>query len=299
MKNFTIPQPCKENFATMIPTEQGAFCNKCATNTFDFRNKTTDEIKLILRANIGKHVCGQLSREQEEKLNAEFETWSFKSTRSFQSAFLFTLIATFGLTLFSCTEKKHEADIVQFQETAKSILENGAAFEKKLPVVDEQKIAPVEIVEPAMEEPIYVVEVFQPQERVLDEVVIVSDYERDFVTSGVFYQTIDFTNYLIQTVPVVEEFDAQGRLIPTEFSSMAFPNPTANNSTIEIKIPTTGQFQVDLYDMNGKHYSEIYSGIIERGTFQQNIEMTDLTPGIYLVTILSKDYKETVRISKI
>lgn len=299
MKNFSIPQPCHENFAAMTPTEQGAFCNKCATNTFDFRNKTTDEIKQVLRANIGKQVCGQFSREQEEKLNAEFEVWSFRSTRSFQSAFLFTLIATFGLTLFSCTEKQHEAEIVQFQETAKNILANGAAFEKKLPMVDEQEIAPVEVVPPAIEELVYEIPVVETREYLLDDVVIQDVTERYYVTSGISFQTMEYTNYLIQTVPLVEEFDAQGRLIPTEYSALAFPNPTADNSTIEIKIPATGQFQVDLYDMNGKHYSEIYSGIIERGMFQQSIEMTDLPPGMYLVTILSKDYKETVRISKL
>ena len=298
MKNFSIPQPCNENFAAMTKTQQGAFCNKCATDTFDFRNKTTDEIKQILRANIGKHVCGQITLEQEAKLNADFEAWSFRSTRSFQSAFLFTLIATFGLTLFSCNEKKHEAEIVQFQQTVKSILDNGAAFEEKLPAVEVKAAAPVELVPPVEE--ILLEAPVEIREYELEQVVVKGNYEYDYYTTrGIAVQTIAYTNYLVETVPLEEEFDAQGRLIPTEFSSMAFPNPTSDNSTIEIKVPTTGQFQVDLYDMNGKHYAEIYSGIIERGTFQQNIEMFDLTPGMYLVTILSKDYKETVRVSKI
>ena len=50
MKNFTIPQHCNENFAEMTPTERGAFCNKCATDTFDFRTKKTEEIKQLFGA---------------------------------------------------------------------------------------------------------------------------------------------------------------------------------------------------------------------------------------------------------
>jgi hypothetical protein len=298
MKNFTIPQPCNENFAAMTPTEQGAFCSKCETNTFDFRNKNTEQIKQILRAHVGKHICGQLTFEQEAKLNADFEAYSFKSTKTFQSAFLFSLIATFGLTLFSCNDQRQEAEITNFQETAKSILADAAPAHEKLAFIDQEIVAKQEIEALVKEDFVWISDQqVELQEYNFDEIQITS--ERIYSYGGAMVYTAAYSDYLVATVDPVEEFDTEGRVIPTEFSSLAFPNPTSNNSTIEIKAPTSGQYQIDLYDMNGKHQTAIYSGSIERGTFQQEIEMSDLPPGMYLVTILSKEYKETVRISKI
>lgn len=299
MKNFTIPLPCNENFAAMTLTEQGAFCTKCETNTFDFRNKNTEQIKQILRAHVGKHICGQITIEQESKLNADFEAYSFRSTKTFRSAFLFTLIATFGLGLFSCNDQRQEAEISNFQETAQAILANESPIQEKLEATEKITVQQSEVKIPEVEDYVWMTaKDYEYQEYNKNEKQETIELQRGF--AGAMLMTYDFEDYLIAEVPEpVEEFDAEGRTIPTEFSSMAFPNPTSNNSTIEIKAPTAGQYQIDLYDMNGKHQGAIYSGSIERGTFQREIEMTNLPPGMYLVTILSKEYKETVRISKI
>lgn len=302
MNHFSIPQHCNENFAAMTPTQRGAFCSKCATDTYDFRNKSIPEIKSILRQNLGKEVCGQMTHQQIAQLNSDFEEWSFQSTRSFQSAFLFSLIAVFGLTLFSCQDRRQEQDVVDFQQTTKNIL---ALIQQPQAIVIEE-VAPVQqAIAPVIELPVeeYIVpEYLELSTDTIDlnEVIIRDEfYYRDRELGGISLRTIYFDNYLEATVPLIEEFDDQGRLIPTEFSSLAFPNPTANNTTLEIKAPKDGTYQIDVYDMNGKHLRGVYSGDIQRGTFQQGIDMSDLPPGIYLITILSKDYKETVRVSKV
>ncbi len=303
MKHFSIPQPCNENFNLMTPTERGAFCKKCATNTFDFRYKTPEEVKLILRQHVGQHICGRITSEQDAALNAEFEQWSFRSTKSFQSAFLFTLIAVFGLGLFSCSDQKHEQEIISFQQTAKTIMTQAQDWKAQIPEVKEKPIV-LEKLEPLQQ--IRMPEAI-PEELIciIHEDVLAPDfenleiYEYGYGMGGAMVMSYEFVDYLIETVPVVEEFDEKGIPIPTTYSALAFPNPTTDKSTIEIKLPASGEFQVDLYDMSGKLQRNIHSGEIERGTFRQEIEMTDLPPGMYLVTILSKEYKETVRISKI
>ena len=133
MRNIDIPQPCSENFHLMTPTERGAFCEKCSIDTYDFRNKTNDQIRGILIANAGQEVCGRFTGKQLQELNTDFEEWTFTSTKSFQSGFLFALIAVFGLTLFSCADKQNETEIISFQETTKNIVDNintnvGTAF---------------------------------------------------------------------------------------------------------------------------------------------------------------------------
>lgn len=304
MKNFSIPQPCNENFSLMTPTERGSFCEKCATDTFDFRYKSPEEIKQILRMHVGQHICGQITLEQERVLNADFEQWSFRSTKSFQSAFLFTLIAVFGLGLFSCSDQRHEQEIISFQQTAKTIMTQAQDWKEQIP---ETKVEPVvaeqlepkqmkNIVELVPEELICSI-----QQEILPfdiENINIYDYE-GYAMGGVMVQSYQFQDFLIETVPVVVEYDEKGIAIPTTYSALAFPNPTTDNSTIELKLPSTGEFQVDLYDMSGKLQRNIHSGQIERGTFQQQVEMSDLPPGMYLVTILSANFKETVRISKI
>ncbi|MFT5779486.1 MAG: hypothetical protein ACI837_002445, partial [Crocinitomicaceae bacterium] len=42
-KNIKIKEPCSEDFAKMTPTQQGAFCDKCAMEVYDFTNKSTQE----------------------------------------------------------------------------------------------------------------------------------------------------------------------------------------------------------------------------------------------------------------
>jgi len=304
MKNFSIPQPCNENFSLMTPTERGAFCEKCATDTFDFRSKTPEEIKQILRMHIGQQICGQITLEQESALNADFEQWSFRSTKSFQSAFLFTLIAVFGLGLFSCSNQQQEDEIISLQQTAKTIMTQAQDWKESIPQTVEVPVVE-EIAEPKMIEAVEMVpediawvtytDVLAPEFQFEN----ISTYEYGYSTGGVMVQTYQFQDFLLETVPVVEELDEKGTPIPTVYSALAFPNPTTNNSNIEIKLPATGEFQVDLFNMNGELQRNIHYGQIERGTFRQLIEMSDLPPGMYLVTILSANYKETIRIIKI
>lgn len=301
MKNIHIPEPCGENFQQMPATERGAYCAKCATDTFDFKGKTTEEIKGILMSQMGKKVCGQFTTNQLQELNEEFEAWTFTSTKSFQSGFLFALIAVFGLTLFSCTEQQQEADIISFQETTKTIMDNmnpeniatlaesdssTANVSPDISIdyigydmiggvigydwVEEKRIEPIEIIEPE-----------------------ILEYA---IAGGISYTNV-YADYI--TATVVDEYDEEGRVIPKEYSSLTFPNPTSSTSTLEIKVPKKGDFKIDLYDLNGQYLKSIYEGEIERGTFRQEYDLTDLPTGMYLVVIASKKYKETVRVSKI
>ena len=299
MKNIHIPEPCNENFNLMPPTERGAYCAKCSTDTFDFKGKSTDEIRQILKANLGKKVCGQITSTQLNALNQEFEQWTFTSTKSFQSGFLFALIAVFGLSLFSCSDNKQEADLLDFQNTTKAIVEqydpsNYATVQEATSVQAlEEEIPQIEYVDyvtGGVMEYDFIGQVYEePMVRVEPEI-----YE---VYGGAVAYTYDYIDYVKETVQ--DEYDENGNLIPKEFSGIAFPNPTSGNATLELKIPTTEQFKIAVYDMNGKLHQELFEGEITRGTFRQGFDLTDLTPGIYLVTIISKNTKEIIRVSKI
>lgn len=301
MKNIGIHEPCSENWNEMSPNEKGAFCQKCATQVYDFTNKTSLEIKQTLRELIGQPVCGRITGPQEAALNAEFELWNQKSKQRLQSALVFSLIVVFGLTLFSCSHEQDKQQIEQLQATAmKAIAQQqaGKADFTKTPSSQQSVEQEIRLVEPKVEELLVYEEVFM-QDINLDEVEIDGYTYHGGGYGGAMVISETYRNFLMQEVELAPVYDEQGRLIPTEFSSIVFPNPATTETTFELAVPITGQFEINLFDMNGKFIQSIHSGEIQRGTFQQQINLLDLNPGIYLVTIVSKDYKETVRISKI
>ena len=301
MKNIGIHEPCSENWNEMSPNEKGAFCQKCATQVYDFTNKTSLEIKQTLRELIGQPVCGRITGPQEAALNAEFEVWNQKSKQRLQSALVFSLIVVFGLTLFSCSHEQDKQQIEQLQATAmKAIAQQQAGkadfteTEGALQSMEQE----IRLVEPEMIEP-YIKDSVYYKEIDLGEIVIQRDTDYGYGYGGAMMYSQPYREFLMEEVELAPAYDEQGRLIPTEFTSIAFPNPATTETTFELSVPVTNQFEINLFDMNGKFIQSIHKGEIQRGTFQQQINLSDLNPGIYLVTIFSKDYKETVRISKI
>ena len=313
MKNFSIESPCNENWNQMTATEKGAFCQKCSTDVHDFTNKSNDEIRSVLRDNIGNKICGRYTDTQHAGLNADFNAWQSKSQRTVQRAMVFSLIVVFGLTLFSCNSPKEEQAIIDAQV---SLAELTAANEAKkaqeaAAVLVRQKLAVVEIElvdikaeRIALDQ---VQEIQQVREKDLIAVNIIEQrVERDLIvyTMGVSISSEHFNDYLVRgevrsVEPITVELDANGIEFPTEFDSKVFPNPATEATSLEIKSPTKQeQVVIALYDMSGSYIQSIHEGELERGTHTYPINLIDLQPGIYLVVINSNGYKQTVRISK-
>lgn len=100
---ISIPEPCSEDWSKMTPTEQGAFCQKCALEVTDFTRKSAWEIKSILTEKIQakQRVCGRIEDHQLVQVNHDFIHWK-SDQESFRAIWMFSLVAVFGFTLFSC-----------------------------------------------------------------------------------------------------------------------------------------------------------------------------------------------------
>ncbi len=98
-----IKEPCSEDWAKMTATEKGAFCQKCALEVVDFTNKTAFEIKQTLIDEFSKspRLCGHITNYQLNQINDEFFKWK-NERETFRAIWIFSLLAVFGLTLFSC-----------------------------------------------------------------------------------------------------------------------------------------------------------------------------------------------------
>ncbi len=95
---LNIPTPCNENWNKMTPTEQGAFCKKCALEVIDFSNKSSEEIKRTLLENNGKHFCGKIKKSQLDAINQDYSLWENQTVKTFQSKFLWACLIVFGMT---------------------------------------------------------------------------------------------------------------------------------------------------------------------------------------------------------
>ena len=302
MKNVTIENACSEKWNEMTPTEKGAYCQVCATNVVDFTKKSSLEIKQLLLANSGNSVCGRIKTQQLEQLNTEFELWNVNSKQTIQRAMFFSLLVVFGLTLFSCETEKDKQAIQALQASVSSVLaSNTAEAQPQIELV--QTVETLDLPDLISEEITtnckcdYQVNPPEPIEDVvvLDEVAI---EERHYVTMGAMAYTTRFIDYLEETSPVVE-YDENGIALPTELTSKAYPNPTADFTTLELGLPEKERAEIAVYSMNGQHLQTIYDGKIERGTSTYSIDLNAYEPGIYLITIRSKKFSETVRVSKI
>jgi hypothetical protein len=214
---------------------------------------------------------------------------------------LLSLIVVFGRSLFSCSSEQEKEKIIQVQQTVEQNL---------APISQEEKITtkPEQVESanlPALLEPI---EFMKDLERIdtiyrdIEEISIIDSDKREYVgvMMGMAVSTIQYQNYLQEIIPTIPtEYDENGLPIPLKFASKVFPNPIVDQTTLEIELPIKDRFQIDMYDMTGKYIQSIYSGKINRGTFRQAIDMTNLMPGNYLITILSKEYKESIQVNKL
>lgn len=303
MKNVKIENACSEKWNEMASSEKGAFCQVCATNVIDFTNKSSLEIKQLLLANSGNSVCGRIERKQLANLNTEFEQWKMNSSQSIQRAMIFSLLVVFGLALFSCTNEKDKQAIQALQTSVSQVIEiNNAANTPVVPVSQTSvtselpQLGDINEISTSCKCDYEVMEPLILEEFVLEEYII--QEERDAVIMGGMTYDISYVDFLNQTVQAIE-YDENGAVIPTKLAATAYPNPTADFTTLELGLPEKERVEIGVYDMSGKLLQTIHDGKIERGTSSYSIDLSRYVTGMYLITIRSKKFNETVRVSKL
>jgi hypothetical protein len=122
-----IKEPCGEDWSKMTTTEQGAFCQKCAIDVIDYTNMTPLQIKSILSFELSKpgRSCGKITNIQMDAINNEFYQWK-NDQESFRAVWMVSLIAVFGLTLFSCQNTISKEIVSQMEQNGNEILDQHA-----------------------------------------------------------------------------------------------------------------------------------------------------------------------------
>ncbi len=293
MKYIQIQTPCSEDWNTMTPNEKGSFCQSCSKNVLDLTKLSNAEIHSVLTQNQHESICTRIQNKQLDALNLEIEQWSRGTRYHMQRAMVASLLIVFGLTLFSCTNKQQEEQIRITQKKMTEVVQQqqNETAEKEfewvnIPIIQELE----EVTMGEMEMP---QEVIQEIEAIENE-----KHALNYTMMGDIAMLPAYYEYTQQIQPVIE-LDTNGNPIPTYFSAIAYPNPAVESSTLKLGIPNTIDANIQLFSNQGQFIQAIFNGKIERGSFEQVMDLTNLTPGIYLVMIQSKEFKETVRVVKL
>ena len=99
---ISIQKPCHENWDTMTPNEQGAFCGKCVKTVVDFSHKSIEEIKEFFIGKQNEKVCGRFEKTQLTSLSFDAFYNEFKGFH-FTKRFAVILYFTFGMWLFNAS----------------------------------------------------------------------------------------------------------------------------------------------------------------------------------------------------
>jgi hypothetical protein len=307
MKNIGITNPCSENWNEMSKNEQGAFCQKCASQVYDFTNKSSLEIKQTLLSLVGQPVCGRITNKQEMELNEEFNRWMNRQNRqSFQSQLLFALLIVFGLGLFSCENQKDEENLKEIQTSVARIISESKLTEKSsymspAPAMDHGQIQfspPATLGEISVEKDLESTEQFDTVGIGKISAEEIFDKKEEYTIEGGMSYTDYYEVFLAEEINSRKPVDSENDLI-NKSRAMVFPNPAKEQTSFEFDVRKKAIYEIALFDMNGKLIETIQNGELKKGKFRHELNLINLNPGLYLLVINSDDFKETVKFSKI
>ncbi len=280
--------PCSENWDTMQPHEKGKFCMSCNKAVYDLADLNAEQLALYLAAHENESICGHVNQDalKHPVLLVEKE-----EIRSFHFKFILALFLAFGPFLFSCDQKQHEQVKQVIMETiSESEQEQGTTFE----ITEIKKIKPAKQIiadEQKMEEPKDSI----PQEVFLDTVKICrSEINERMLLSGGAWTTIRYSTIEFDTVA------PEPQIIETEphLPLLVYPNPAREEVTIQYEISEDGTALLSCFSVNGEKIKDILStNQATPGQYSDQMNVSDLPSGMYIVILINNDHKEIFRLS--
>lgn len=216
-------------------------------------------------------------------------------TKIIQSIPLFlvaTLMFNISLLFLIDSEIKH---------SKKSELAHNYVKAKNYNPEPEIEIIPIAppIEEPEIVEPILVFGIAEEVDTLLP---VVSIIENTYRPCGCQPSPLNLIALPIDSLNETEDYSIFAEPIfatPELFEAKVFPNPTSSSSKLEVDIKDDGIYQISLYNMNGQLIKSLHSGELFNGRQFFDLELDDQNSGMYLITILSENQSETLKVQKV
>jgi hypothetical protein len=82
-----------------------------------------------------------------------------------------------------------------------------------------------------------------------------------------------------------------------ETSLEAAPNPAGEHTRLIVSLESAAQVKISLYDINGREVKAIMNTQHEAGTFDTDLDVSDLAPGLYIIRMQSGDNAVTRKLT--
>ena len=79
---------------------------------------------------------------------------------------------------------------------------------------------------------------------------------------------------------------------------MVFPNPTLNQNQLSYEVKETGKVSIQLLDQQGNVLQTVLNTYQEAGSYEQQIDLSELQPGVYLYQIQTPTGTSTKKVIK-
>lgn len=314
MARISINKPCHENWAEMTPTQQGAFCQKCAVDVVDFSEKSPQQVKEILLAKRNDHICGRFSKNQLVGLNEVYENWTDQSVPVFRSKFLWACLIAFGMTLFAGCAMEPVNAMNTFSTNSIGLINavNEPADSTKIPADTVDTIKPTDFEEYrkgkiSISEPIE-----EPEDMIMGDVAI----DAPELDSSVFKKSPVIETYAIvkginaplntfgynlgDTTLNPDQATVQNSTLGEEFIVELFPNPSNGPFKIALDSEIQGAFSIRVFVLSGQIIQELEKGIIRAGERRIiDINISLFPAGIYIIEIQLNNKRKRLKMEKV
>ena len=307
MEHLKITYQCHENWNDFTPTQQGAFCQKCKIDVKDFTQMSNDEIKDYLEKNSNSHLCGRFGVNQIIGFNNDVKLWTKNNHQTLQAKFVFVLLVTFGLTLFSCT---NQAEKYQINKLAETINKTTNSLQQPQPEVNEETTKKdtetTQIViknqdrnesqKQKFEAPIVDKDsTFCGGSKSFKELFDIPELESHIMGLVVYRPEIDT---VLKPIKDTTEIKKSSNIDETTIDYKLFPNPTTDETNLIIDVKQEDYFLITLVDLTGNVLQEIFNGELMVGEQRFFIDLNDYSTGYYLITVQTKSINESYKILK-
>ncbi len=311
-----IPEPCHEDWNSMLPDAKGKFCNSCNKSVFDFSNKTDTQIRDILLDHKDQKVCGHFKKSQINRpLNISINVKNLPKNISITRAFAIALFIVFGTFLFSCTDKHgQKVDTIEVvgpeRPGDEPITLGGIDFMIPDSLSDQVLFNKGDVMQEssctAVSGEMYVdggMELVEIPEPVIQQVNEDSAVKEEPMFDRAVLGGVSYSDYFLpeDTTKADSSFLNNSRMNESSINTVnkltVYPNPSNGEFTVSYNVVKRADISLVIYDLKGVLLRSLVNVHAQyEGKYQIPVNLNDLPNGIYIVSLINGDKKMTERL---
>lgn len=110
--------------------------------------------------------------------------------------------------------------------------------------------------------------------------------------SGLSNPVIDTPYVFVHQLTRTTEVEQNEQSTPANYRLLtAYPNPFNSAATIRFALPEDENIEINIYDILGRKIKCLFKGNVRRGEHEYYFDASDLSSGMYIYTLESKDFR--------